>query len=81
MKLYLAVFLIFFLTACFYTEIARHKILGSSGFTFYGKEVKVLLDAQVGNLRIREVEVSSITCHSGYRHHIELDGAGDSRPC
>jgi len=69
---------IFFLTSCASTDYTEtwHQVLG----TTYGWNVKttgleVLLDARVGDLKIRHVKMIDTDCASGYVHHIEMSGA------
>ena len=67
-------------------EIKFHELLGSEGYGKYYKDsdVEILLEATIGDLRIRHVRMKDETCVNqgeedfktdpGYRHHIELDG-------
>ena len=54
----------------------RHEILGTTYGWDDGNEYRVLLDAKIGELRIRHVRRTSpeTPCDSGYRDHLEIDG-------
>jgi ATP-dependent protease ClpP protease subunit len=78
MKIFLIMIIIIFITSCTITDNNQdwHQILG----TTYGWEIKnngleVLLDARVGDLKIRHVKTVDNDCASGYIHHIEMSGA------
>jgi len=51
----------------------HHKILGTT-YGWSKDRVEILLDAQVGDLRIRHVRLKNGSCVSGYSEHLELDG-------
>ncbi len=75
-RLFISVFLLFVLTGCGST---RHNILGTTyGWDADVMKVKVLLDAQIGKLRVRHVRMRSSGCPGGFiggrAEHLEISG-------
>ena len=70
-KLFFSGALILLLVACSSPQPSYVRILGST-HVFDG--AKILLDAKVGNLRIRHVKRPSEDCVEGVYDHIELNG-------
>ena len=73
-RLLIAFFCSLFLYGC---STPHYQILGTTyGYSNPQKlELTVLLDARVGNLRVRHVRRKHSQCNSGYIEHLELDGA------
>jgi hypothetical protein len=49
-----------------------HTVLGANTYGWFS--AKVIRDVKVDKLRVRHVRVSSDTCTSGYKEHLEIDG-------
>jgi len=62
------------MTGC--TTPLRHQILGTTyGWDVEAMNVQVLIDAEVGKLRVRHVRMRSINCQDGISEHLEISGA------
>jgi hypothetical protein len=72
-KLITVVILLASLTSCASVG-PRHNILGTTYGWDAGEIIDILLDAQVGQLRIRHVRMKDKDCDSGYEDHLELFG-------
>jgi len=62
------------LFGCVSTPSPRHEILGTN-YGWDAEGVQVLLDARVGQLRIRHVRLANDVCVSGIQDHLEIQGA------
>ena len=76
LRFVISVSLLFVLTGCGSTH---HKILGTTyGWDADAMKVEVLLDAQVGKLRVRHVRMKNSSCTGGFiggrAEHLEISG-------